>query len=119
MLIEDQRALLERMVDAVSMDAGAAIRAALDEIDAARAAQLDVETAKEDVEACAPFEPEVYTYWITFWRRRPDGQYVPGTHKLTRSTPVLTCEDRELIAVEMCRDLQAAIVLSSVILVKD
>jgi hypothetical protein len=120
MLTDAQRDRLETLAGGgVNAAAASAIRAALDEIDAARAAFLDVEAAQEEsVETCTPFEPEVYTYWITFWRRRSDGQYIPGTHKLTRSTPILTCEDRELIAVEMCRDLDTIVILSNVELVK-
>lgn len=85
---------------------------------AANLSLANTKDVEDNAKACPPSEPEVYTYWITFWKLASGDTYVPGTHKLARSTPILTCEDREMIALEMCQGLGTIVVLSSVTLVK-
>jgi hypothetical protein len=99
MLSETQRGLLDGLIVAMPDDVASAVRAALNEIDAARAAFPDVEVAQEgSVETCAAFELETYNYWCTYqWADKdPLGRTVAsgtGTYELTRSTPILTFED--------------------------
>jgi hypothetical protein len=101
MLTETQRGLLDGLIGGMPDDVASAVCAALDEIDAARAAQLDVEAAKEDVEACVPSEPEVYTYWIVFQDYSQSGSFTWESERISRSTPLLTWEDLETLRGEM------------------